>query len=709
MRFKHYLTKGSSSVLMIISIFFLSSCGGSSSSLGVTNTDNHPIFYRAKATDSPSYYPTGNISETNPSFSWKAINNATEYHFGHEGTLDSSEWHSYRVSPSEVNCQNVGDTCEYTPTDYTFPLSVEKVWWVRAKINGEWQDWSRPIIFTVVDNGGGGGGNNAVSTPLAPLGNINTTSPEFSWTGVSGALKYKIGIEDANTGEGWQTKIVWADDAGCESSQTCTQTLYNMGLNQGQKVAWWVKAEVNGEWGDWSETGAFNITQSQTTRPFIVKIDPHKTFCVGTNCQTTNVFTINTLGSGYNYAVDCESDGVLEGTNITGPFSCSYNTIGQHRVTISGVFPQIYQLKAVQSLEVEQWGNQKWRSMESAFEYSGNLIISASDIPDLSNVSSMKRMFYGIRKNTFNNIENWDVSHVKDMSDLFSMSTFNQDISAWDVSHVTNMHGMFRGYINGSAWFRQAFNQDISQWDVSHVTNMSSMFSASSFDKLIDRWDVSSVTDMSSMFKHSVFNQPINSWDVHNVVSMHSMFESTKIFNQDISNWQVGSVTNMSSMFSSAVAFNQDISAWDVSNVTNMNSMFFYSTVFNQDISLWDVSHVTDMLYMFGSTTAFNQDISNWQVGNVTDMRGMFSLAVAFNQDLSPWDISHVEYMNQFFIDTNLSLHNYDNMLIAWSRLNLKHGVLLEAGNTKYSASAVAARDRLINTFSWTITDGGQL
>ena len=106
---------------------------------------------------------------------------------------------------------------------------------------------------------------------------------------------------------------------------------------------------------------------------------------------------------------------------------------------------------------------------------------------------------------------NWiDVSHVTDMSYMFSDSTFNGNISSWDVSHAKNMHGMF---------YTSHFNGNISDWDVSSVEDMGLMFIGSSFSGNISDWDVSHVKYMQFMFNGCQnFNSDISSWDTSSVI-----------------------------------------------------------------------------------------------------------------------------------------------------------------------------------------------
>ena len=62
-----------------------------------------------------------------------------------------------------------------------------------------------------------------------------------------------------------------------------------------------------------------------------------------------------------------------------------------------------------------------------------------------------------IRNKDFDNIENWDVSGVTDMSGLFNyMKDFDLNINNWNVSNVTAMRFMFH-HCN-------KFNQDIGNW-----------------------------------------------------------------------------------------------------------------------------------------------------------------------------------------------------------------------------------------------------
>ena len=337
--------------------------------------------------------------------------------------------------------------------------------------------------------------------------------------------------------------------------------------------------------------------------------------------------TIPVGGSTGAYTVDW-GDGTV--TSVTGDASHVYASAGEHQVVISGDFTRIYlnshpvaqapcnhisddclhQTSSAQKLQsIDQWGDIRWESMNSAFEGASNMVYRANDAPDLSSVTDMSQMF-------------------------FYAESFNGDISSWDVSGVTDMSDMFSAAVS--------FNSDISSWNVSSVTDMSNMFDvASSFNSDISSWSVSNVTDMSRMFAQAEsFNSDISSWSVSNVTDMSSMFRSAESFNGDISPWDVSGVTDMSHMFRGADSFNGGISTWDVSGVTDMSWMFSGADSFNGDVSPWDVSGVTGMSGMFGSATSFNGDISEWDVSGVTDMSAMLGGAYSFTQNLGSWYIT---------------------------------------------------------------------
>ena len=395
--------------------------------------------------------------------------------------------------------------------------------------------------------------------------------------------------------------------------------------------------------------------------------------------------------------------------------------------------------------QVENWGSVIWTSMESAFTLCENLQVIASDVPNLSAVTSMRGMFSLCSiLNSPSNIGLWNTSNVTDMSGLFSGAySFNQDIGSWNTSNVTNMSSMF--------FTASAFNQDIGNWNTSSVTDMRSMFAQTvSFNQNIGNWNTSSVNDMTAMFwRTRAFNQDIGGWNTSNVTSMANMFKGfieppynfPTPFNQDIGNWNTSKVVNMNSMFNGATSFNQEIGNWNTSLVTDMAYMFTNARAFNGDISSWNTQSVTDMSLMFWNASVFNQDIGNWNLSSVVSTSNMFTFATAFNQNLENWNTSSIKYfqgmfrsatsfnqnlgswylnpslgisINNMFDNSGIDCNNYAATLIGWNNNpNLPTGRIFGAAGLQYGSQAAAARANLVLAVGsggkgWTITDGSQ-
>ena len=294
-----------------------------------------------------------------------------------------------------------------------------------------------------------------------------------------------------------------------------------------------------------------NAVYAQNTTPFVTTWEVTK-YSLGITIPTNGNFA-------YSYTVDWGDSSA--DTTHTGDAIHTYAAAGSYTVRIYGTFPSIYftarpfgrydvsrVFNGRKIKTIKQWGDNPWKSMNSAFSGCENLTIEATaGNPDLSNVTDMAFMFH-------------------------SAATFNQYINGWDVSNVTTMEGMFAA--------AAAFNQDIDRWDVSNVTNMRIMLGGTAFNQDIGGWDVSNVTTMSQMFWDAdAFNQDLGGWDVSNVTTMSRMFWSADAFNQNIGGWDVSNVTVMDEMFRDATAFNQNIGGWDVSNVTTMASMFSGATL----------------------------------------------------------------------------------------------------------------------------------
>ena len=374
-------------------------------------------------------------------------------------------------------------------------------------------------------------------------------------------------------------------------------------------------------------------------------------------------------------------------------------------------------------IDVKEWGNVAWTSMQNAFNGCNNLNITASDIPNLAGVTDMSFMFYGCSiLNGPVNINSWNTASVTNMIYMFyEASAFNQNIGTWNTATITNMSSMFA--------FTSAFNQNISAWNTAAVTSMNFMFAYSSrFNQNINSWNTATVTNMAGMFYGArAFNQNIGSWNTAAVIDMNSMFYLASAFNQNIGSWNTAAVTNMSFMFAFASAFNQNIGSWNTAAVTDMKWMFLEASSFNQNIGLWNTATVTDMNSVFANAIAFNQNIGSWNTSAVTDMRNMFYNASAFNQNIGSWNtavvtdmgsmlnrastfnqnigtwnIANTTNMANIFRNSGINVANYDTILTAWNNAGYTNKNLGDASPLKYCVTAVRT------TLTTPITSGGK-
>ena len=378
---------------------------------------------------------------------------------------------------------------------------------------------------------------------------------------------------------------------------------------------------------------------------------------------------------------------------------------------------------------------------------------------DVSTVATFDRAFNLCSSFNNDSVCNWDTSSSTAFNNCFASCTvFDQDLSNWDVSNATNFFDMFlnaSAYNNGGqalTWTlgsgsislgrvfgNTSFNQDISSWNTSTVGSMRSLFQGSDFNNpSINNWDTSSVTDMRYMFASSPFNQDISGWDVSNVTLVEFMFNGS--FNQPIGSWTLSSCTNFNFMFYGCASFNQDLSAWDVSAVTSMAGMFQESGTALKTLNIggWNTGNVQN-LQSFCLSARITDDLSGWDVSSCTNFQTFVSFgkiffdlspwavqgAVSLNNmirdtytdqiivdqwDFSGWDISQCTTLGtQFALAETLTTANYDATLISWAAQAPVNALTAHFGNSQYTlgGAAEAARNTLINTYGWTIIDGG--
>ena len=171
-------------------------------------------------------------------------------------------------------------------------------------------------------------------------------------------------------------------------------------------------------------------------------------------------------------------------------------------------------------------------------------------------------------------------------------------------------------------------------------------------------------------------------------------------------------VTTIGNIFRNCLVMvgNSSFENWDTSNVNNVSGAFRAAKLFNQNISSWNASSFTTLSNTFFDADSFNQPIGSWDTSNITTFNNTFrSNSFAFDQSLANWDVTSLTIGSTMFNSSGLSTASYNATLIGWAAQDITNAVNIDFGNSQYTLSspAEAARNTLVNTYGWTITDGG--
>ena len=235
-----------------------------------------------------------------------------------------------------------------------------------------------------------------------------------------------------------------------------------------------------------------------------------------------------------------------------------------------------------------------------------------------------------------------------------TITTVTFDESFKDYNGLTSTSFMF-SYLTDL----ESFN-GLENLNVSNVTDMSFMFFHC--DKLEtldlgDNFDTSSVTAMNNMFYccSSLTSLDLgDKFNTSNVTNMSLMFfRCEKLESLDLGgNFNTSNVTNMENMFATTSLTSLDLGdKFNTSNVTNMGGMFYNCSALKElDLSNFDTGKVTDMRLMFNSCSALETiycaEGTDWSTSSA-DKTYMFAyctnLSGKYGSQEFPFDSDEIE------------------------------------------------------------------
>jgi surface protein len=405
------------------------------------------------------------------------------------------------------------------------------------------------------------------------------------------------------------------------------------------------------------------------------------TLVYDTSLEPANLQVSAPLDGVVNVVIDW-GDGTSEAHTSSGYKLHTYAAPGVYVVQISGRMTAMRHSAVAtpglsKLIRCLSFGDLGITSLNEAFRNCINLIECPPSLP--ASVTTMTLCFFSCAQFNDPNVCLWNTRNVTAMTQMFQGATrFNQPVGGWDTSSVTTMQGMFVACI--------AFNQPIGNWDTRRVISFVNMFNAAtSFNQQIGGWNTSSTSAIRTMFSGATsFRQTLHGWNMSNVSSMDQLFVNSN-YNQDVSNWDIRRATTLSSSFTPF---------WGNEN---------YSAALIAWAALPDTDLAAVPITAFAVSGARTRVTNSGNHGVVVGSRVRITGTTNYNGD---YNVAATPSGNTFEIDTPFVANDATGTMAVRRSLNV---ILNPGASVKYLPDAAAARDTLINTYGWVITDGGQV
>ena len=444
---------------------------------------------------------------------------------------------------------------------------------------------------------------------------------------------------------------------------------------------------------------------SHQPKPLILKMDTTKQDGGGADDPEDDEVTLH-LNSSFNYDFTVDwGDGTTQDVTTSDNITHTYETPGEYIVKIYGVFGGLYVNSSVgrsKYMEVTQWGDLYWESLNNAFNGCENLKITATDVPNWQNVIDAEGCFWDcISLETIPTGLFDDCTEVTTFWACFygctSLETLPDGLFD-NCTEVTTFVGCFYGCTSLETIPTNLFD------NCTEVTSFGSCFSG-----------CASLTSLpTGLFDNNteVTNFTYCFWNCTSLESLpNGLFGSTEV--TDFGHCFRG-CTSLETIPTGLFDNCTKVTEFDrcFQNCTSLASipsgLFDYNTKVTTFRECFDGCTLLDLI---GIT------VKNWSVSNATTMIRMFRTCTGITdipgiEDWGPFKLYSGSWtgMNDMLLEVTLPTTRYSDMLINFADKAAQFdntGIYLHGGNSKYNTDGETARDTLTTSYGWNITDGG--